>query len=354
MVTGRKVGLDHPLLDPPLSREDALRHQKTDPWSFWCDDLARKVADKSAHFHRDDYGRADVGETALFAAQLKHYIAEFFGDHYPMTGCRSWLTVDNSLPVGAREYSARRVLRHGHMKPVAAYGKDAPVITVGAAEDTYRNVEYQGKVIWTLEQLEHAAYAGFPLEMEEMNALAMAAEQNFEEIWHAGDNDFGTLGYYNGAAVSNIVLYAAVTGAWAAATHDQIIGDVRALMYGIRTATNVSLLYPDTLVIPSSLTQYLGVRRANTDLSVRAALAQEYPGLRIFESLKADTLDAAGTGPRILAFASTRMASRFGEPRPLEMLPAEVRGAGFESIGRQNLAGAILPQPLAFGHMDGC
>jgi hypothetical protein len=240
------------------------------------------------------------------------------------------------------------------MQAVSSYGRDAPVMTVGAAEDVYRNVEYQGKVIWTLAQLEHTAYVGFPLETENLNTLAMAAEQNFEQRWHIGDLDYGTIGYYTVAATSNIPLYAVVTGAWAGATHDQIVGDVRALMYGIRTATNVSLLYPDSIVIPASLTQYLGVRRANTDLSVRAALLQEYPGLRIFESNIADTLDVAGTGPRILAYASTRMASRFGEPRTLEMLPAQQVGASFESIGRQNLAGAILPQPLAFGHMDGC
>jgi len=259
LTSGRKISLDHKLLPPPVTREDQLRYAEVDPWGAWCDDLASKVTSKSLRFHRDSYGRADVGETALFAAQLKHYIAEFFGDHYPMTSCRSWLTVDNSLPVGAREYSARRVLRHGTLKPVAAYGKDAPRIQVGAAEDVYRNVEYQGSIVWTLQQLERAAYAEFPLEMEQMQSLAMAAEQNFEEIWHEGDNDFGTLGYYNGAAVSNIPLYAPVTGAWAGATHDQIVGDVRALMYGIRTATNVSMLYPDTLVVPSSLSQYLGV-----------------------------------------------------------------------------------------------
>jgi hypothetical protein len=285
---------------------------------------------------------------------LKYWIAEYFGDYYPMTDCRNWLTVDNSLPVGAIEYSARRILKHGQLKPVAAYGKDAPVITVGAAEDVYRNVEYQGKIVYTLAQLEHAAFAGFPLETEELQALSIAAEQNFEQVFHNGDNDYGTFGFYNGAAVTSIPLYAVVTGTWSTATHDQIMGDLRALMFGIRMATDVSLLYPDTLVVPSSLMQYLGVRRTNTDLSVRAAIQQEYPGIRIFESHLADTLDAAGTGPRILACASNRMASRFGEPRQLEMLAPQQMGAAFESIGRQNLAGAILPQPLAFGHTDGC
>lgn len=352
--SGRRVGLDHPLLPRPMSREDQVRYRTTDPWGFWCDDLAAQVAHNSAHFHRDEYGRADVGETALFAAQLKYYIAEFFGEHYPMTACRSWLTVDNSIPVGAREVSARRILRHGRMKAVAAYGKDAPVLTVGAAEDVYRNVEYQGKIVYTLAQLEHCAYAGFPLEMEELNTLAMAAEQNFEQVWHVGDNDYGTLGFYNGAATTSIPLYVVTTGTWATATHDQIVVDVGNLLYGIMTATNVEMLQADTLVVPASLWQYMGVRRTNTDLSVMEALKQEYPGLKIVKSVLANLLDATLTGPRLLAFASTRMACRFGEPRPLETLPAQQVGAAFESIGRQNLCGAILPQPIAFGHMDGC
>ena len=132
------------------------------------------------------------------------------------------------------------------------------------------------------------------------------------------------------------------------------MGDFRALMYGIRTATNVSLLYPNFAVIPSSLTQYLGVRRANTDLTVREAIMNEFPGISIYESNLADTLDAAGTGPRLLAGSNLRQVSRFGEPRPLEPLPAQMKDATFETLARQNLAGAILPQPLAFGHMDGC
>ena len=125
-------------------------------------------------------------------------------------------------------------------------------------------------------------------------------------------------------------------------------------MYGIRNATTVSLLYPDSLAVPQSLTQYLGVTNAATDKTVRQSLLDEFPGLKIKESTTANTLDVAGTGPRIFAFASTRMASRFGVPRELEMLAPQQVGTAFESIGRQNLAGAILPQPLAMGHMDGC
>jgi len=349
LISGRKVDMSNKLIDPEIRTPG----RTVDSWTLWAMRLASKVADESTLFHRDSSGRADVGETALFASQLKYWIAEFFGDYYPTVPVRTWLTVDNSLPVGAIEYSARRILHHGGMKPVAAYGKDAPLITVGAAEDIYRNVEYQGKTIHTLAQLEHAAFAGFALETEQLQALAMAAEQNVEQIFHNGDNDFGTIGFYNAAGISGIPIYIVATGTWATATHDQIVADVRILMYGIRNATNVSLLYPDSIAIPSSVIQYLGVRRANTDITVRQSLQEEYPGIKIHESHLADTLDAAGTGPRLFAFSSDRMVSRFGEPRQLEMLAPQQVGTAFESIGRQNLAGAILPQPMAMGHMDG-
>ena len=346
----RRIDMSSKLIDPEIRQPS----RKTDAWTLWALGLAGLVANSSPRFHRDSTGRADVGETALFASQLKYYIAEFFGEYYPSVDCRTWLDVDGSLPVGAIEYSARRILKHGQMKAVASYGKDAPVITVGAAEDIYRNVEYQGKIVYTLAQLEHAAFSGFPLETEELGALALAAEQNFEQVFHNGDNDFGTLGYYNGAALTAIPLYVATTGAWAAATHAQIVADIRVLMYGIRAATGVSLLYPDSIAIPQSLTQFLGVTNAATDKTVRQAVMDEYPGIKIHESSQADLLDVALAGPRIFAFNSSRMVSRFGEPRQLEMLAPQQVGAAFETIGRQNLAGAILPQPLAMGHMDGC
>jgi hypothetical protein len=350
LVSGRTVDLSHPLIDADI-RDPRINN---DSWTRWATSLARQVAETSPLFHQDSSGRADIGETALFATQLKYFIAEFFGDYFPTVDVRNWLTFDTSLPVGAIDYSARRILKHGQFTAVASSGRDAPVITVGAAEDLYRNVEYQGKIIYTLAQLEHAAYSGFPLEREELNALALAAEQNVEQRFHIGDADHGTLGYYNGAAASGIPLYVAVTGTWATATHAQIMGDLRVLMYGIRNATGVTMLYPDSIAIPSSLYQYLGVLRANTVGTVRDSMLAEWPGLKIYESNIANLLDAAGTGPRLFAFASTNMASRFGMPRELEMLAPQQVGTTFESIGRQNCAGAILPQPLAMGHMDGC
>lgn len=349
LVSGRRVDMNNRLIDSDMRNP----RDTSDAGTLWALRTAQLVTENSSLFHRDSVGRADVGETALLATQLKYWLSEYFGDYYPKVDCRAWLTVDGTLPVGAIEYSMKRILKHGQMKAVAAYGNDAPVITVGATEDTYRNVEYQGKVVHTLAQLEHAAYGGFPLETESLNALSIAAEQNFEQRWHSGDSDYGTLGFYNAVGLTGIILYTAVTGTWATATHDQIIGDVRALMYGIRNATNVSLLYPDTLVVPNNRIQYLGVRRTNTDITVRQALQEEYPGIRIFESSLANTLDAAGTGPRLLAFASDRAATRFGEPRFLEMMPPQQMGTAFESIGRQNIAGAFLPQPLSLGHMDG-
>lgn len=335
---GRKVEPTHELI---LPRSDVKR----DPWGAICDRLADFTADMSK--------RLDAGETALFSTNLKYQIAEYMRTMYPATAVRGWgFTIDRSAPPGAKTISISRLEVLGRMRRASSLSDDAPLTTLRASEDLVKPEEYVGAVDWSLSQLEAAAFAGFPLEMESLNGLALIAEQNFELVAASGDADANISGLLTEANIPGI---SPITGTWSGATHEQVLADLQKLLYTIRATTKgIGVLQPNLLVIPEALWRYLNLRSTYMHTTVRAELLAEFDGLRIVPWAMSDLADAAGTGPRILAACTQAQAGRIYEPLPFQLLAPQQQGMKFRAYGRQKLAGVGLQHPKAFGHMDGC
>ena len=189
-----------------------------------------------------------------------------------------------------------------------------------------------------------------PLQTEGLNALNRAVERIFELVSLRGFAPAGFTGLYNDA---HIPLTVPVTGTWTApATHDQIVGDIRALVEAVYQANrNVR---PNRLVVPADRWRYLATRRGNTDLNVLGALKQDYPDMQVVEaSPRADDYDAAGTGPRMMAFYYDPAMLSVIEARRFTLEAPERHGFKYRVAGRQKLGGARVSVPLSAGYMDG-
>jgi hypothetical protein len=328
---------------PWVKRSDRNRY----PNDYAMESLVRQLCDEAEFAERG--WRADVGETRLFATMLKYVVAQTTPTLYIPYQVRTTFPIDSSIPAGAQTVAFRRLVDHGDLQKISPRGTDIREVDYDAEEDIYRLVSYAGAFSWNLDDLEAAAFAGVPLSTEGLGVLSRAAERNFDLISLQGEASMGIVGVYNDA---NPAVTVPTTGTWATATHDQIVVDIHDLIDAVRIASGTNTR-PNRLVIPTSTWRYLRVRRANTDLNVLAAIQQDYPGLQIVENYRADLYDAAGTGPRVMAFTYDPAMIKVVEPRRFQLEPAEKQGFTYRIAGRQKLGGCMMQIPLTVGYMDG-
>lgn len=329
---------------PWVKRED--RSKK--PNDYAIESLVRKLCDEDEFLDRG--WRADVGETRLFANMLKYTVARLIPTLYIPEKVRTDFPVSSEVPPGAQTVAYHRITDHGDLQEISPQANDIAEVTYDAEEDIYRLVSFAGAFSWSLDELEAAAFANVPLSTEGMAVLNRAAERNFELIGLQGHTAKNIAGAYNDA---NPAVTVPTTGTWATATHDQIVADCHDLIDAVFTASSRNQR-PNRLKIPSTSWRYMAIRRTNTDLNVMTALMQDFPGLQISEaSPRADLYDAAGTGPRVMAYTYDPNMLKIVEPRRFTLEPAEKKGFRYRIPGRQKLGGCQMTMPLTVGYMDG-
>jgi hypothetical protein len=321
------------------------------PSDFAMEELARQVVANSptlqeAGFHKD------AGGTRLFALELRHIVAKTVPTLYIPNQARMNFPVRTDIPASARTVEHRRIFGHGSQELGVIANKAADIIevTLEAESDTRRMVPLARKVTWGIEELEEAAFGNVALDTELLSEMGRIAEWVFEVVAYQGAAIKTITGLYNNA---NVTLVAVITGAWAAATADQIYGDCEQLIEANK-AQNQYNHTPNRLAVPSNRWRYLNMRRTNTDSTVKERLEANYPGLQVFEVSRANTYDAAGTGPRMIAFYWNPDYLAIAESRRWQLEPP-FRTSAFtwEVAGRQKLGGAFITVPLTVTYMDG-
>ena len=328
---------------PWIKREDRSRA----PNDYAMESLVRQLCDEDTFADRG--WRADVGETRLFANMLKYTVARTIPTLYVPNQVRMTFPVDASVPPGAQTVAYHRLTDHGDLQEISPQANDIVEVTYDGEEDIYRLVSFAGAFSWGIDELEAAAFANVPLSTEGMAVLNRAAERNFDLVGLQGHTAKAIAGAYNDA---NPAVTVPTTGAWAAATHDQIVADCHDLIDAVFTASGRNYR-PNRLLIPSNRWRYMAIRRTNTDLNVMTALQQDFPGLQISEVNRANAYDAALTGPRVMAFTYDPSMIKIVEPRRFTLEPAEKKGFRYRIAGRQKLGGCQMSMPLTVGYMDG-
>jgi hypothetical protein len=350
VARGRQLRADAlPVADRDFVLGSHWSDSRVNPNDAALERLARMFVQDSAECAASGW-RADAGETRLFATMLKHVVARLVPTLYIPNKVRSTFPIDASIPPGAKTFAIRRIVDRDDddLGILTSKSDDIIEVEIDGEEDVFNLLAFARAFSWSMDELEAAAFAGVPLQTEKLAALNRAAERIFELVSLQGVPERGIIGLYNDG---NIPPTGVVTGNWVTATHDQIVGDCRALIEGIYTAT---YMRPNRLVVPSESWRYLSVRRTETDLNVLAALQQDYPGLSIVEaSPRADTYDAAGTGPRMMAFTYSPDMVKVLEPRRFSLEMPERHGFNYRVAGRSKLGGAAISMPLTVGYMDG-
>lgn len=319
------------------------------PNDYAIEELARMTVRDSAMCKA---ARWDAGETRLFARMLKHIVAKTVPTLYTPNQSRMAFPVDMVAPPGARTAAFHRLIDHDddRLGMISEMGDDVLMVDIGAEEINYNLEEFARGFQWSISELEAAALAQVNLSTEKMAALNRAVERVFEIIMLEGYAAKNIAGVYDD---SNVTLTAPTTGTWSGATWAQILADCKKLLEAVKSASGYNYT-PNRLAMPSGLWEYMSLRRTNTDLNIMEALQKDYPGLQIIEMHRSDLYDAAGTGPRILAYTYNPDLLKLAEPRRFSLEPPEKHGFMYRIIGRQKLGGAVINVPLTVGYMDGC
>jgi len=300
--------------------------------------------------------KTDAGEARLFELQLRHVVSQVTRTFYIRNQARTLAPVDTSIPAGAETVLKQRVIDEdfapaaGDFGQISPRGDDIIMVDVSGTNETHQLASFARGTSYSLDELEAAAFAGVALRTEKLSALSRAVDSIFDMVALQGYASANFTGLYNDA---NPAVTVPTTGTWATATADQILADIHDLYQAIKLATGYNEA-PTRLVIPSSLTEFLSLRRANTDLNVRMMVAQDFPGLEIVECDRANLYDVAGTGPRIMMLTPNMEYVNIAVPREWTLEPPEKHHFKYEIVGRQKLGGCIMSVPLTVGYMDGC
>lgn len=321
-------------LDKPLS------DQRFDTWS-------RRIASETGLFQRED-----ANETAIFARQLEHVYTKTYDVKYPEFKARSFIPLDASVPSGAETYTYRQFDEVGMAELIANYADDLPDVTMFGKEFTGKCKSIGNAYSYSIQDVRRASMAGMALETSLPSIARRAHEAKHDKIAAFGDTLSGLVGFLNHP---NVPLVTPTTGTWSTATADQIIADLDKLVNSIVTTTN-GVHVPDTLLLP--ITQFLRLnnlqKSAASDKTVLQWYLENNPFIKNIDHWYVlDTANAAGNGPRAVAYQRSPEVLGLVIPQEFEQFPPQAKNLAFSVPCHSRCGGVKVTYPLAIAYMDG-
>jgi hypothetical protein len=303
--------------------------------------------------------RLDARETAILARQLEHVKARTYDVKYPALQARRFLPVSNEVPTGAESITYRQWDQYGMAKVVANAADDLPLVDVVAREFTSRIKSLGDAYQYSIQDLRAAAQAGQPLDVMRAQAARRAIEAAIDEIAAFGLPEAGMPGFLNNA---NVPIIGPDTGGWAAAIAadavegaKDVLNDLNKLVNSIITATK-NVHQPDTLLLDTASFALLASTPVgdSLDRTILRVFLDTNPFIRNVDQWhKLDEADAAGTGPRIVAYARNPEVMELEIPQEFEQFPPQARNLAFLIPCHARVGGVVIRYPLAIAYMDG-
>lgn len=209
-----------------------------------------------------------------------------------------------------------------------------------------------------LEEISQASYLGYDLSGDDAAAARRAYEEMVDRVALQGDASKGFQGLFNNTGVT---AGTAITGNWATATAEQILGDVNGALTGIGTGTLWTRL-ANTLLLPNEKYNILATRLLNpqgseTILSwlLKNNVYTVQTGQPLLVRGQNGLLTAgAGATARMVAYYRDPSVLKMHIPMPHRFLPVWQSGPlRWEVPGIFRLGGLDIRQPKMVSYTDG-
>lgn len=296
--------------------------------------------------------RLDANETALFARQLEQIDATLYDKQYPENLGMQIVPVKTDIDPGAETLTYRVMDYAGKAQPIANYADDLPRIDVFGAEVSVKMYSWGESYTYSMQDLRRARMSGLQIEARKAEYARQVMARTLDEVIFSGHTQLGITGFVNNASVP---LVTPTTGSWATATGDQILADLLKLERSIMDATN-GIETPDTLVLPANRYHILQtkVMGAGYETTVLDLFKRRAEGIReVVKSYRLNTADAAGTGPRVVAFTRRPDKLEALVPIEFEQFPPEVRNLAWNVNCHARCGGVAVHYPYSMAYMDG-
>lgn len=315
---------------------------------------------EKAYIQMTSAGRLDESASAFFARELTYIRAQVLEvAKAPLNAFRIF-PVQTEVPAGAAFAVQRIYDSFGIAKVISNYADDLPRADV-AGQETPVTVKTLGASYgYNVVEIEHAQFAGEPLEMYKANAARRAIDQKINQIAWFGDAANGIQGFIDNPNLTAVAIPAdgqqnggTNSTQFIHKTPDQIIRDINTLINAIDLATN-NVEFPNMILLPTTAFDHLVMtpRSQFTDLTILGFLRQAHPDIR-FE--KVQELNGAGTGGTDLMIAGRFDPDviRLEVPERLRQLPVEKRNLEYVVDCISRVIGVTIRIPLAFSKGSG-
>lgn len=306
--------------------------------------------------------RLDAKYTAALDQQLEYVKAQTYDVKYPAMKARSFFPVSNEADPGAEDIAYWQWDEYGIAEIIANYADDLSLVDV-LAEKFSSPVHSLGKGYqYSIQDLRRAAMSGNQLDTRRARAARRAVELGIEQIAAFGNAKGKLKGALNHP---NVPVYTAtndgtatewVTGRTTPKTPALIQKDIHDLVGNVR-ATTKEVHTPDTVLL--STTEFAHVNQTpvgsdNNQTTILRSFLANSPYVNNVDSwYKLDTADAAGTGPRMMAYMRDPEVLTLEIPQEFEQFPPQARNLAFVVPCHARVGGVIFYYPLAAAYMDG-
>lgn len=297
-------------------------------------------------------GKMDSSQTDFVARQLLYVMQQIKVAVYPGDILEQAFPVNTMGGAGVNSIAYQELDFTGEFRLLAGSATDLPEIASNLSE-TPKKVGFYGAYIgWSLQELEHAAYARVNLQSRKQMAAGMAAKKTKNSIAWTGDPNGGGINGLFSYALNN----ASLTGSWSSAS--DCLTDILKLID--TPVADTEDFEADTLVLDSAFTYpYMNKpRSANVDTSVGRYILENTSVRSILKTSYLNSVTSAtnslSASKVCLAYPRNPMIVEFMLPRDVQQLPIQQHMLNYVVPIVMNTAGTFLYKggangPVAYG-----
>lgn len=297
----------------------------------------------------------DAESSLFFERELMAIERELYTTQYPALKLNELVSIKPGIPEGAQTYNWKSYDWVGMAKVVANYALDFPNVTV-KAEEHISNIRRLGDSFsYSVDDIEAAKMAGFPLERELAAAAALGINQRQNYIGLMGDSDYNIPGFFSNANIPSAAAPADGNGGsteFENKNPDQIIRDFGLLIDEIKTLTK-GVENANTVALPISTMSLLRRTRLTDTVTLLKYLEATYTNVTKWVDLF--ELETAGVGGTKMGVAYDRSPRVLEQIIPLsfKVYPSTQKGLSWEFPCSSKTGGVVVRFPLACNFLYG-
>ncbi|MBW2672074.1 MAG: DUF2184 domain-containing protein [Deltaproteobacteria bacterium] len=306
--------------------------------------------------------RLDAAYTSILGDKLEALRSKTYDLLFPTLKARMLIPTDTSIDTGAESHAYMEYSDVGMAKLIANYADDLPNVEVKGEKITGTIEGIGVSYSLSLQDLRRSAMSGVDLPGKKARAARKFVERKIDDIAAVGDKATklpGLLTHPNVTILTAKNDGTATTWIRSGATANKIGMLILEDMHNMASSmveTTKGVHMPSTLLLPTKQRAHIAQTQVTGDNSLtilKSFLANSDSVTAVESWYKLATADAAGTGPRAVAYEKSPEILELIIPQDFEQLPAQAKSLAFVTPCHARCGGTVVYRPLGVIYQDG-